>query len=157
MTGALESPYKSAEVNGVVGKRRQAREFAMSVLYQVDICRIDADSAMESMIEQHDIPSQAVPFMEELVRGVLSRLEAIDTVINEYSKNWPIERMPAIDRNILRMAVLELLFMKEIPHNVSINEAIELANTFSTEDSGRFVNGILDSIYREKCSAANGV
>ncbi len=129
----------------------------MSVLYQVDICRIDADSAMESMIEQHDIPSQAVPFMEELVRGVLSRLEAIDTVINEYSKNWPIERMPAIDRNILRMAVLELLFMKEIPHNVSINEAIELANTFSTEDSGRFVNGILDSIYREKCSAANGV
>ncbi|MDP7422679.1 MAG: transcription antitermination factor NusB [bacterium] len=139
-----------------MGKRRQARELTMIILYQADVCRIDPDEAIELLQEECEVAPEMLPFVRDLVHGALANLEVIDSLIDKFSDNWTLDRMPAIDRNILRMTVQEMLFMPEIPHNVSINEAIELANTFSTQDSGRFVNGILDSIYKDNCEGDNG-
>lgn len=135
-----------------MSKRRAAREFAMKVLYQIDICRTDHEAVIELLQEECDLSALSLSFVRELVQGALEHRESIDELINTCAENWSLERMPAIDRNILRMAVHEMLYMPDIPHNVTINEAIELANAFSTVDSGRFVNGILDSIFKKKCS-----
>jgi N utilization substance protein B len=88
----------------------------------------------------------AEPFFDRLVRGVQENRETIDTVIEQFSSNWKLSRMSCVDRNVLRIAVFELLFCADIPPKVSINEAIDVGKRFGTEESGAFINGILDSI-----------
>lgn len=133
-----------------MGNRHQSRVLALQFLYQQDLQTNvvrsfgDAFAAFRGM--QAEDQSSTMGFAEELARGTIERREEIDTRIKAYSENWDFHRIAVVDRNILRLAIYEMLFRPDIPPVVSINEAIELAKKFSTEDSSRFVNGILDRV-----------
>ncbi|MFA5155847.1 MAG: transcription antitermination factor NusB [Candidatus Omnitrophota bacterium] len=133
-------------------KRTQARIFAIQILYQIDITgdnrRDSIGNFWRAMDEQTDV--QVKEFTGELVNGTLENIEAIDKKIAEYAANWQIKRMAVIDRNVLRLSCYELLFRKDIPPKVSINEAVDLAKKYSGPEAGKFVNGILDKIKSEK-------
>ena len=132
-----------------MGVRRESREIALQFLYQMDIGSRYAeplDQALKPFWNMQEFNAPAKKFAEQLIRGVLEHKEAVDTKIKAYSQNWEFHRIAVVDRNILRIAVYELLFRDDIPPVVSINEAIELAKKFSTDDSGRFVNGMLDRV-----------
>jgi N utilization substance protein B len=119
---------------------------ALQLLYQVDLTGDSLEDSMASLWGVDDLPADVRAFAEGLARGVRENLEEIDRLIQTSSEHWRIERMPLVDRNILRLAVFELLHRPEIPERVTLNEAIELGKRFSTEDSGAFINGVLDQI-----------
>lgn len=129
-----------------MSKRRQARENALKLLYQIDISKNDVEEVLQGYCEQNSPSAEVWEFTCRLVTGTLTSLEEIDVLIKRFSKNWTLDRMSYIDRNILRMAVCELRFMQDIPAKVTINEAIEIAKKFGTEKSAVFVNGVLDGI-----------
>jgi transcription antitermination factor NusB len=127
-------------------KRTRARQFALEVLYQVDLLgRKVLDDSLADMAERAGEPDVS-EFAASLVRGTLENLPEIDPVIREVAENWDLSRMATIDRNVLRLGAYELLHRDDIPPKVSINEAIELGKQYSTAESGTFVNGILDRI-----------
>jgi N utilization substance protein B len=123
-----------------VGTRREARERALSLLYEADAKRLSPDAVLD------ELPVAPDPYAVELVRGVEKDLERIDELITHFSVDWAIDRMPVIDRTLLRMATFELLAHPDVPTGAVISEAVELAKTYSTEESGRFVNGVLASV-----------
>ena len=130
--------------------RHRSRHRALQVLYQVDLRRLDAADALASYYEtlyseEHEEQPETDEFMESLVRGTTERLAEIDGIIQKHSEHWRLERMPAVDRNIIRMAVYELLD-KKLAAAVVIDEALELAHRFSGEESAKFLNGVLDAI-----------
>jgi N utilization substance protein B len=129
-----------------MGRRRQARELALQALYFVDARQVDAGEALVVFNRNFTPPRQAREFMDRLVCGVSGRQGAIDAIIERYSEHWKVFRMPRVDRNIIRMAVFEMLWQADIPISVSINEAIDLGKKFGTGESGAFINGILDRI-----------
>ena len=136
-------------------RRRQSREFALQILYQRDAGGEAVESVIASFWESQGVAQPDIrSFAEELVRGAERHRESIDQHIVAASEHWDPARMAAIDRTILRLAIFELLHRDDIPPKVSINEYIEIAKKFSTEDSGAFVNGILDRIWREQGAAA---
>ncbi|GGP16034.1 transcription antitermination factor NusB [Oceanobacillus neutriphilus] len=122
--------------------RHKAREKAFQTLFQLDINEDEISLAMESLKEDE----RKDVFLTMLIEGVITYKEAIDSKIAENLENWSLERIAAVERTILRMAVYELLYMEDIPPNVSINEAIELAHTFGDERSGKFINGVLSKV-----------
>ncbi|MCL5046182.1 MAG: transcription antitermination factor NusB [Actinobacteria bacterium] len=128
--------------------RRAARELALKVLFQVDLGKADPEQALLLTGESEGLKGDTIAFAGELVRGTLAHLGEIDTKISELARDWSLDRMPTVDRNLLRMAIFELLHMAEVPANATINEAVELAKTYSTPESGRFVNGILGNLVR---------
>ena len=131
---------------GRLGKRRKSREFALQVLYQWEITGQEAARGL-AQFREHLVPEgNGDQFTECLVRGVLDHRQEIDGIIEGHSENWRLKRMPLVDRNILRIATFELLYCEEIPPKVTLNEAIELAKRFGSEESGSFINGILDRI-----------
>ena len=129
-----------------MGKRRQAREMAMQALYFLEEQTGDPDLALELFCGNFTPPRKTRPFFYTLVRGVQHTRAAIDTIVETYSDNWKVFRMPRVDRNVIRVAVFEMLWMDDIPAKVTINEAIDLGKRFGSEDSGAFINGILDRI-----------
>jgi len=134
-------------------KRTRAREFALQVLYQIDITSDNADAALENFWQSHqdeEIENELKQFTSELVRGVRGNLESIDEKISKYAANWHLKRMAVVDRNILRLGACELTTREDIPPKVSINEAVELAKKYSGIEAGKFVNAILDKIKLEK-------
>lgn len=137
-----------------MGLRRKAREIAIQILYQADVAGVPFSEAFATYEGYFNPSPKVLSFARELVNGVAEKQEEIDKVIERYSKNWKLSRMSAIDRNILRLATYELLFRPDIPPKVSINEAVELAKAFGTEESASFVNGILDAIYRKELEKA---
>ena len=130
--------------------RRKARELALQILYQMDIRRLSSEEALKIIFSRYRFKPEVKNFSENLVRGVYSSLHLINELIKKYAKNWTLERMVIIDRNVLRLSIYELFFLKDIPSIVSINEAIEIAKRYGTKDSGKFVNGILDKIRKER-------
>ena len=132
-----------------MGARRKGREIAVQILYQADVAGVPLSEAFVTYEGYFKPSRRALEFAKELVNGVAEKQAEIDTWIERFSKNWKLSRMSAIDRNILRLAAYELLFRPDIPPKVSINEAVELAKAFGTEESAAFVNGILDAIYRQ--------
>lgn len=130
-------------------KRRKAREYALQILFQLDI-RKDKPTAtiLKRFWAEHDVDDEVQAFTEEIIKGTYKHMAAINGKIHACAKNWSIDRMAAVDRNVLRMAVYEILYRIDIPTSVTINEAIEIAKKFGTDDSGSFVNGILDSVAR---------
>jgi transcription antitermination protein NusB len=126
-----------------LGTRREARERALGLLYEADAKGQEADEVLA------DLPVPPDPFAVELVRGVAARSAEIDKLISAYSIDWALERMPVVDRTVLRMAVWELLARSDVPIGVVISEAVELAKRYSTDESGRFVNGVLASVAAE--------
>jgi len=136
-------------------RRRQAREFALQILYQRDAGGEQLETSIASFWESQGVAQPDIrTFAEELVRGAERHRESIDVRILAAAEHRDPTRMAAIDRTILRLAIFELLHRDDIPPKVSINEYIEIAKKFSTEDSGAFVNGILDRIWRENAPAA---
>jgi len=129
-----------------MGNRRRSRELAMQVLFQIDINGDDSKEAVELFCGHFQVPKKAKPFFLELVDGVRARRDEIDRLLEQFSDNWKISRMSGMDRNIMRVAVYELLYCDDIPAKVSINEAIDIGKKFGTEQSPAFINGILDSI-----------
>ena len=128
-------------------KRTQAREFALQILYQLEMNPGSRDEIKNSFWDPYpEAPDEVRRFAEMLVEGTLTHQQEIDEVVTRAAENWEIARMAVIDRNILRFATYELLFREDIPPKVTINEAVNLAKKFSQEDSGKFVNGVLDKI-----------
>ncbi|RKY45261.1 MAG: transcription antitermination factor NusB [Candidatus Omnitrophota bacterium] len=130
--------------------RSKAREIALCILYQMEITKKKVGELLNAYLETYPQKQEVIDFSYTLVEGVEKNLAFIDGIIKKYAKNWEIERMAVIDRNILRLGIFELLYLEDIPPKVSINEAIELAKRFGDKDSSRFVNGILDRVYKEE-------
>jgi len=131
-----------------VGGRREGREYALQALYAVEMNPAGSREALRLFWEQHKGSVTARLFADELLSGILANKSSLDETIAVKSANWSITRMSRIDLSILRMAVFELLYRDDIPKNVTINEAIEIAKKFGSEESPAFVNGILDEISR---------
>ncbi|MBI5559675.1 MAG: transcription antitermination factor NusB [Deltaproteobacteria bacterium] len=129
--------------------RTKAREAALQALYQMDMANGTVLVCISSVCEGLDLTPEAREYGEALFFGAVDRREEINRVIEGYSKNWTVERMPVIDRNVLRIAVYELLYCPGVPYRVVIDEAVELAKRFGSGDSGAFVNGILDSLAKD--------
>jgi N utilization substance protein B len=165
----------------VMGKRREARERAVQFLFQYDLNPTEnLEESLRHFWESQraaaladekgpakwgqtvELPPPSADevamrkFAEPLIRGVLEHREAVDEVIRKYAENWELHRIANVDRNILRLAIYEMQHREDIPPVVSINEAVEIAKKFSTQDSGRFVNGILDKVKSELMRSARG-
>jgi N utilization substance protein B len=133
-----------------MGRRRKAREVALQFLYQLDQTGAgDPAPFEEDFWSRHPVDADARAFATELVRGAKAEQPKIDALIVESAEHWDLDRMAVVDRNILRMAVYELLCAPAVPAKVAINEAIEIAKKFGTAESSRFINGVLDRIHRE--------
>jgi N utilization substance protein B len=157
-----------------MGNRREARERTVQFLFQHDLnpperldealeefwagqrgAALQAESGRATWGEQVELPPPTADelamrqFAEPLIRGTLEHRDEIDAAIKQHAHHWSLERMAAVDRNVLRLAVFEMLHRDDIPPVVSINEAVDIAKKFSTQDSGKFVNGILDKIKGE--------
>ncbi len=130
-------------------KRRRSRESALQVLYQWDLTQQDAQRGLAHFEEHFLIRKEKDAFLERIVQGVLEHCHEIDRLIEQYSENWRLDRISPIDRTILRIAIFELLYCEEIPPKVALNEAVDLGKRFGSENSGSFINGILDRILNE--------
>ena len=130
------------------GARSKARKRALDILFASDLRGESATDALDRAIEEGSEPSN--PYTAELVRGVVERRERIDEVLRQFSQAWSLERMPAVDRNVLRIGVWELLFSAEVPDPVAVSEAMALVTELSTDESPQFVNGVLGAILRSK-------
>ncbi len=132
-------------------KRTLSRECALQILYSVDIRKTAPLAEVVNDYWQKSSGDEIVrEFSMVLVEGTLKNRKDIDKLITDYTDNWRIERMAVIDRNIIRMATFELIYMEQIPPKVAINEAVDLAKKFGDDESGRFVNGVLDKINKEE-------
>jgi N utilization substance protein B len=132
-----------------MGNRHKAREFTLQILYQHDMVDTPVEEAIELFWRDIQAPREVYDFSNRLVYGVLAHRDEIDKLLARYSENWSLERMNGVDRNVLRIAAYEILCCDEIPKNVTINEAVEIGKRFGTEDSGAFINGIIDKIARD--------
>jgi len=139
--------FTGGDVTAAMTARRKARKRALDVLYQADLRGAARSEVLTAYVAQLDSPKpQYLPYTVTLVEGVEAHAERIDELIASYAEGWTLERMPVIDRNLARIAVFELIYNDEIDKAVAITEAVELAETLSTDDSPRFLNGILGRI-----------
>lgn len=131
--------------------RRKSREAVLQFLYQGDLAgRPQGEEDFEHFLQHFEVSRKAVPYARELMSLLFSRWDEVNGLITRHAANWRLERMSLIDRNILRMAVAELCFHDDVPVRVAINEAVEVAKRFGTDDSGPFINGILDAIQKSE-------
>ncbi|HEU4683766.1 MAG TPA: transcription antitermination factor NusB [Nitrospira sp.] len=128
-----------------MGSRHQSRERALQILFQYDI-HGQSGVWLDEFWNQCKASAEVKAFAESLVRGVLEHRQDLDAVLARYAKNWTVNRMQVVDRNILRLGAYELLWLDEVPAKVTMNEAIDLAKDFGDEEAAKFVNGILDKI-----------
>ena len=129
-----------------VGKRHQARELALTVLFQVEGTGDDPEEALLYHAAENGATEEITNFARALVTGVLDNREKLDSILSEASEHWKLDQMAKVDRVILRIAVYEIAIDRKVPTKAAINESIELAKTFSGDDAGRFVNGILGRV-----------
>lgn len=131
--------------------RKDARQLLMQLLYQMELLNDHSKETAEDYLGKHFANTKQQEYAQELLDQVLSNMEAIDAKLNQYSNKWSTSRMPKVDLAVLRLAVVEILYMEDIPDAVAINEAVDMAKKFGAEDeSGSFINGILGKIAREK-------
>jgi transcription antitermination factor NusB len=136
-----------------VGRRRRARELALQLLYELDVRgESDPGAVIDAFWTRQPAPDEVRAFAEAIVRGVKAHQPKIDELIARFAEHWELGRMAVVDRNLLRAGIWELLWGVDVPPKAVINEAIEIARRFSTEESTRFVNGLLDRVRREFCS-----
>jgi N utilization substance protein B len=131
-----------------MGKRRTARELALKILFQVDVGHLPLNDVVALAKALWQMSPDVWQFAEVLARGVMEKRAQLDDIIMHYAAGWTLERMANVDRNLLRIALYEMLHLEDIPYSVSINEAVELAKLYSTAESGKFVNGILGNFAR---------
>lgn len=136
-------------------ERSKARRQALHILYQSEITGDHVSRILDDRSYSTE-DGEPTDFCRELVLGTADRLAEIDAMIERISQNWVVSRMPFVDRNILRLAVYEILFLDDVPDSVSINEAVELAKSYGGDDSSKFVNGVLGRVAEEHVSATEG-
>jgi len=134
----------------MAGIRRQARIAALQVLYELDCTKHKAEEALAHLTAEGKLPQEALSFVGKLVGGVLQNKSELDALIKKFAPAFPPEHMSTIDRNILRLAIFEILFNDKTPFKVAINEAVELAKEFGSDSSSRLINGVLGSITTER-------
>lgn len=130
--------------------RRLAREAVLKALFAVDLGKIPLDRVLNDVLDEAKLPPQHEEFARQLAKGAEARRELSDRVIAELAVDWTVERMATIDRNVLRLALYEIYERADIPDSVTVNEAVELAKKYGTDDSGKFINGILGEIVRRR-------
>ncbi|MBU0730498.1 MAG: transcription antitermination factor NusB [Proteobacteria bacterium] len=130
-----------------MGLRRRAREMALQVLYQSELTDVVATDVFEQFCDNFEFNKKAIPYGRQLVYGVTQHLEDVNGLIKKHAVNWRIERMSMIDKCILRIAVFEMIHLEQVPESVAINEALEIARRYSTDEAVPFINGILDAIH----------
>jgi len=130
----------------MASKRRKARILALKALYEIDTVGHDAQGIFERLLVEEPLPADAAAFARQLVQGVLTNRPEIDEVIVKTAPAWPLDQVAAVDRNILRLAIYEILIDNSVPMRAAINEAVELAKFFGGEASPKFVNGVLGSV-----------
>lgn len=152
-----------------MGKRRLARELILQALYEMDLRRVDSEEVLVHVLGQEDsdieILNNKAPkyikdedlktFVSEMVKGTKEKLSPIDKIISDYARNWRFERIARVDLNILRMAIYEILYRDDIPTTVSIDEAVELGKKYGTDDSSKFINGILGGLVQHANTKGN--
>jgi len=130
----------------MTGKRHRARVIALQALYELDTVGHGPGDTLRRLRDEMHVSEEAQRFARELIKGVLDNKERIDEVITQTASAWPLDQVPAIDRNILRLAIYEILLDNRVPMRAAINEAVELAKQFGGENSPKFVNGVLGSV-----------
>ena len=130
----------------MAGLRHKARTVALQALYEVDCVNHRPEDALAWLLEEEALAAEVASFARELVYGILENRERIDSTIGACAPEWPLKQIPAIDRNILRIAIFEILLRDSVPLKAAINEAVELAKTFGSESSPKFVNGVLRTV-----------
>lgn len=135
-----------------MGTRRRARELALQLLYQYELTAASPEEMQDGFEEWQNAGESVRSFADQLLRGTLARLADVDRELGRQTTHWRLERLAAVDRNILRLAMFELMFESETPPPVVIDEAIELAKKYGAKDSGRFVNGVLDGFLKRRAS-----
>jgi N utilization substance protein B len=138
-------PHKPEPRHPISGARRKARKRAIDILYEADIRSVDAVTLLSDRVGSPDVPP-VNDYTVTLVEGVTAHRPRIDDILSEHSEGWALQRMPAVDRAVLRLGLYELLWATDVPPAVVIDEAVELAKSLSTDDSPRFVNGVLGRI-----------
>jgi transcription antitermination protein NusB len=128
------------------GARHKSREIALQVLYEIDSVGHSPENALDRILTRIIISEEVVNFARELINGVIQNREKLDQNIRDFAPAWPLDQISIIDRNILRLAIFEILLDNKIPIKVAINEAVELAKTFGSDNSSRFINGVLGSV-----------
>jgi N utilization substance protein B len=135
------------QVSGYMsGTRRKARTTALQALYEIDSVSRNATMVVERLLSEVDLSEEHSAFVRELVTGVIENREEIDRNIQKFAPAWPVEQIAMIDRNILRLAIFEILFDNKVPVKVAVSEAVELAKIFGSGSSAKFVNGVLGSV-----------
>ena len=130
----------------MAGARRKARTLALQVLYEVDSVGHEVEGVVNHLLAKGGLSEDNADFTRELVSGVIQNKEKIDENIQSLAPAWPLEQIPVVDRNILRLAILEILLDNKVPVKAAINEAVELAKTFGSDNSSKFINGVLGSV-----------
>jgi len=130
----------------MAGARRKARALALQALYEIDSAGHGVEEVLTHFLAEERLTEENANFTRGLVRGVIQNMGKIDESIQKFAPAWPIEQIPVVDRNIMRLAIFEILLDNKVPVKVAINEAVELAKTFGSENSSKFVNGVLGSV-----------
>ncbi|WP_019532747.1 transcription antitermination factor NusB [Paenibacillus ginsengihumi] len=140
-------------------RRRLARELALQCLYQIEMNDVSAEAAIDHVLEEAQTEDEAklmqekdqisAQYVTELVKGTASRRSDIDALLSDYLKGWQMDRLSKVDRQILRLAAYEMIYRDDVPPKVVVNEAIEMAKLFGTEESGKFVNGVLGQLIKD--------
>ena len=128
-------------------KKRDARILALQALFEIDIVGHEPETVIKDRLEENPLPEEQAEFVRHLVLGVLANLKQLDSLISKYAPAWPVQQLSYIDRNILRLGLYEMGYVKETPVKVAINEAVELAKLFGSDSSYRFVNGVLGAVF----------
>lgn len=150
MKSFLLSSVDQQPATVVVGSRRKARELSLQILFQINFSRQNLKEVLNIFWKENNVTPEVSDYANKIVEGTLRNLKEIDSLIEGCSTNWKLSRMAAVDRNLLRGATFELVYLEDIPSSVTINEAVEIAKKFGTEESPSFINGVLDKIAKEK-------
>lgn len=130
----------------MAGRRRKSRVIALQALYELDTVGHPPEETIARLLEYQPVPKEVETFARELVKGVLQNREKIDKIIEGTAPAWPLDQIPPVDRNILRLAIHEIVIDNRVPMRAAINEAVELAKEFGGENSPKFINGVLGSV-----------
>jgi len=130
--------------------RKAAREIAVKLLYQLEIQKDNREEQIETVLNENELTLNDKKYITDIIDGVYKNEESIDEYIKKYAKGWEFNRISKVDLSILRLSIFEILFREDIPYNVSVNEAVEIAKKYSSDDAGAFINGILSNFSKQK-------
>jgi len=139
-----------------MASRRQCREWVVQLLFILDMNKQEMDQLFKDFWQEQEASAKAKKFTEDHVRDIAGNMDKLDEVLRKYSHNWDLHRIGVVERNVIRMAIYEILFRDDIPAVVSINEAVDIAKYFGNTESGRFVNGILDNLRKSVSADTQG-